>query len=212
MLDWSAATDGCQGGIGVTADDPICKKRDALQARLRTAGWCWGAPMEKSAVDNDWHRCGSYDTDNLSNAEADTQRGLSVLRESSGQSEAALALESNRWFVEKQRSKSPLLQAYENAVEPINQRIGVATVLAECGIRGPEWLQQRVAELVDQKRQPSIEEMRRRLSPSEAAYAERFEKIVVDSIVSFHLGHGSKADACREIAEMPFALNDAAFQ
>lgn len=213
ILDWSNANEGCQGGSGVTPDDPICKKRDAFQDRLRKHGWCWGAPMEKSAANNDWHRCGTYDTDNLTNVDADIQRGLAILGEGNDvQPDVTSDPQADDWYNEKQRPKSPLLQAYENAVEPIDQKIALANILAECGIRGPEWHQQMLAALNDRKLQPSIEEMRQRLLPSDLAAAKRFDQIVIDGAMKFNLGGQSKEAACRAIANMPFASNETAFQ
>lgn len=138
---WSIADEGCRGGP-VTLDDPICKKRDALEGRLRKHGWCWGAPMSKSAADNDWHRCGAYDTDNLTEADiaADVQRTSLALGEgNNAQTSADVNPHADDWYIEKHRPKSPLLQAYENAVEPIDQKIALANILTECGIRGAAW-------------------------------------------------------------------------
>ena len=209
--DWATANEGCQGGINVSADDPICKKRDALQDRLRKHGWCWGAPMDKSAADDAWHRCGTYDTDNLSNLDADIQRGLAALG-NENQRNAEPEQHADDWISEKERPKSPLLQAYENAVEPIDQKIALANVLAKCGIRGREWHRQMLTVLDDRKRQPSIDEMQQRLSPSDAAVAKRFDQIVIDGSMKFHLGDQLDTTACSSIANMPFVLNDRAFQ
>lgn len=212
MLDWSNANEGCQGGVGVMPDDPVCKERDALQNRLRNHGWCWGAPMQKSAADNDWHHCGSYDTDGMTNVDAGIQRGLAVLDQNrDGQQEIGTDPQSDAWYREKQRTKSPLLQAYENSVEPIDEKIGLANILAECGIRGPEWHRKMLAVLEARKRQPQIEEMWQRLSPSEIAAAKRFDQAVIKGVRAVHLGGQSKAAACRQIANMPFATNDSTF-
>ena len=209
IIDWFKANDGCQGGINVLPDDPICKKRDALDDRLRKHGWCWGAPLDKSAANDDWHRCGAYDSDNLTTADADVKRGMTAPSDDGRGSPDSHA---GDWYDEKQRAKSPLLQAYENAVEPIDQKIGLANVLTECGIRGTAWHQQMLATLEDRKHQPSIDEMGQRLSAIDAAAAKRFDQIVIDGQSGFMLTGQPKEAACRSIANMPFAANDATFQ
>lgn len=213
ILEWFEANDGCQGGINVSIDDPICKTRDTRQDDLRTRGWCWGAPLKKTAADSNWHHCGEYDTDNSTNLDADVQRG----RESLGSVEKVQPSgvgdpRAGDWSNEKERPKSALLQAYENAVEPIDQKIGLANVLTKCGIRGPDWHQQMIAILENRKRLPTIEEMRQRLSRRDAASAKRFDQIVIDGNVNFILGGTSEEAACRGIANAPFAANDATFQ
>lgn len=213
ILAWFKANDGCQGGINVTMDDPICKMRDAQQDRLRERGWCWGAPLEKTAADSDWHHCGDYNTDNVSNLAADIQRGRADLKGAEDVG-ANVAPDPNAgdWSREKERKKSPLLQAYENAVEPIDQKIGLAKVLQKCGIRGPGWLQQMVSNLENRKYQASISEMGLRLTSNEAAEAKRFERSVIDGTIKFNLGGSSKEEACTGIANAPFAASDATFK
>ena len=157
-------------------------------------GWCWGAPLAKSAADNDWHHCGDYDTDNL------TDDGS-----------ASIAPIDDGWIREKERAKSPLLQAYENAVEPIYQKIGLANVMLECGIRGTAWHQQTVGTLDAYTQQPQFEEMRGRLVADDANSAARFKQLVIDGTVSFHLGD-DKASDCSRISNAPFVHNEAAFR
>ena len=199
IIQWFKDNEACAGVGGVSPDDPVCKARDLNQRRLRKHGWCWGAPLDKSAVDNDWHRCGTYDTDNLSeipSAEADKQ---------------PVNPQPDDWFNEKNRQKSPLLQAYENAMEPINRKIGLANVMLKCGIRGNEWHTETVATLELYRLQPRFEEMRSRLSPLEAAAAEKFNRIVTNGTVEFYLGGTDMNDACRTISNMPFVNNESAF-
>jgi hypothetical protein len=79
VAQWQKDNDGCQGGINVLPTDPICQARDRDVERLAKHGWCWGAPLAKSAADSDWHRCGAYDSDDMSNADADVSRANAML-------------------------------------------------------------------------------------------------------------------------------------
>lgn len=58
LQDWAAANGACRGGSG---DDPktwdACARRDALDARLAAAGWCYGRPDEPG-YRRAWHPCG----------------------------------------------------------------------------------------------------------------------------------------------------------
>lgn len=69
-----------------------------------------------------------------------------------------------------------------------------------------------LAALENVKREPSVEEMRQRLSSSEAVSAKRFDQLVMDGVVKFNLGGQPKVAACRSIANTPFVSNDMAFQ
>ena len=137
---------------------------------------------------------------------------------SSGQQFAAAAAaavpnpHASDWYNEKQRPKSPMLQVYENAIEPIDLKIALANVLATCGIRGQEWHRKMLAVLDERRHQSSIEEIRQRLSPRDVASAKRFDQIVIDGETQFHLGGEPKEAACRSEAKMPFVLNDMAFK
>jgi len=190
MEEWGTQHEACVGG----QDSKPCDVRERLTAQLRKRGWCWGAPLAKSAADNDWHHCGDYDTDNL------TDDGS-----------ASIAPIDDGWIREKERAKSPLLQAYENAVEPIYQKIGLANVMLECGIRGTAWHQQTVGTLDAYTQQPQFEEMRGRLVADDANSAARFKQLVIDGTVSFHLGD-DKASDCSRISNAPFVHNEAAFR
>jgi hypothetical protein len=151
IIQWFKHNEACAGVGGVSPDDPVCKARDLTQDRLRRHGWCWGAPLAKSAADNDWHRCGAYDTDSLSETKiTDTDK-------------SSFNPKADDWVDEKDRQKSALLQSYENAMEPIDQKIGLANVMLICGIRGNEWYKDTVATLEQYRRQPRFEEMRNRL-------------------------------------------------
>lgn len=190
MEEWGTQHEACVGG----QDSKPCDVRERLTERLRKNGWCWGAPLSKSAADNDWHHCGDYDTDNLTEEDA-----------------SAITPIDDGWMREKERVKTPLLQAYENAVEPIYQKIGLSNVMLECGIRGAAWHQQTVAILNAYSQQPQFEEMRGRFTADDAASATRFRQLVIDGTVSFHLGN-DKAKACSLLANAPFVHNEAAFR
>ena len=189
MAEWMTQNDACVGG----QDSKPCDVRERLTDRLRKRGWCWGAPLSKSAVGNDWHHCGDYDTDNL------TDDGTA----SSGPIK-------NDWITERERPKSPLLQVYENAVEPLYWKMGLAKIVLECGIRGQAWHQQTVAALEAFSRQPQFEEMRVRLTVEDAGAATRFKQFVIDGAVKLFLGDG-KASSCSTIANAPFVQNEATF-
>jgi hypothetical protein len=199
IIQWFKDNEACAGVSGVSPDDPVCKARDLNQDRLRKHGWCWGAPLSKSAADNDWHRCGTYDTDDLSDAK------ITEANKSSFNPKA------DAWVDEKNRQKSPLLQAYESAMEPINQKVGLANVMLQCGIRGNEWYKDTAAALEQYRRQPRFEEMRNRLSAPEAAAAQKFDRNVRDGTVEFNLGDGDVSEACRRISNMPFVNDESVF-
>ncbi len=199
IIQWFKDNEACAGVGGISADDPACKARDLNQDRLRRHGWCWGAPLNKSAVDNDWHRCGTYDTDDL------TETKLTEANNSSFNPEA------DDWSNEKYRKKSPLLQAYENAMEPISQKIGLANVMIKCGIKGNEWYNETITSLEQYRREPRFEEMRNRLTAPEASAAQEFNRVVTNGTVEFNLGGGDVSEACRSISNMPFVNNESAF-
>ena len=219
IVEWFKSNDGCVGGEDPKVYEPICKVRDGLGDRLRKHGWCWGAPLDKSAADDDWHRCGTYDSDDESNAHADVGRGLAYLHtDDVGQSApddhpitSPGVSRAGDWYKEQHRQKSPLLQAYENAVEPIDQKTGLANVLVTCGIRGDAWHQQILSGLDQLRHSQSNEEMRQRLTPADAATAQRFDQIVIDGETHFNLGGRSKEAACRSIANMPWASGTVPF-
>jgi hypothetical protein len=199
IIQWFKNNEACAGVGGISADDPVCKARDLNQDRLRRHGWCWGAPLNKSAVDNDWHRCGTYDTDDL------TETKLTEANNSSFNPEA------DDWGNEKYRKKSPLLQAYENAMEPISQKIGLANVMLKCGIKGNEWHNETIASLEQYRREPRFEEMRNRLTAPEASAAQEFNRVVTNGTIEFNLGGGDVSKACLSISNMPFVNNESAF-
>lgn len=213
MGQWDEARDGCQGGINVRPDDPICKKRDDLQDRLRKAGWCFGAPMDKGAADADWHQCGRYDSDDMPNLGADVQRGKAALAQDGGAQTPADKQRSDKWAEEEaEKDKYPVLAAYEKSVEKTDTEIGLAKVLIECHIRGEQWYQQTMAMLESRRQQPSVREMRDRLAPSSKIIAARFEEETIEGEQKWLIGEGSKRKDCRSIAEMPFVSNGSAFQ
>lgn len=212
---WGEAHEECVGGIDEKVYEPWCKKRDALQDRLKKNGWCWGSPMEKSAAEDDWHRCGTNDTDNMSNADALIAKADIYLQQGDGGGDGSptTALDSHMsdWYNEQHRTKSALLQTYENAIEPVMQKIGLAKVLTTCGIRGKEWHHQMLATLNTRLHSSVNEEMAQRLTPADAKAAAQFEQTVIDGMIKIHLDGRSQDAACRSISNMPFAASDATF-
>ncbi len=57
LRDWAEANSACRGGSG---DDPAthdaCARRDAIDARLAAAGWCYGRP-DDPGYRRTWQRC-----------------------------------------------------------------------------------------------------------------------------------------------------------
>jgi hypothetical protein len=61
-----ALNDECRGYIKNV--DAVCAARDRADKRLAQAGWCYGRPSDRSAVDSYWHKCLETGADNMPQA------------------------------------------------------------------------------------------------------------------------------------------------
>ena len=112
---------------------------------------------------------------------------------------------------EQRRQKSPALQAYETAMEPIDYKIGLANVVLTCGIKSVAWYSGIVENLQHFRREPRFEQIRMQLSSEEIAEAQNYDQTVADAAVHLYAGANASRQSCQAIMEMPFTSGDVAF-
>ncbi len=104
----------------------------------------------------------------------------------------------------KEQPKSAALQAYEDAAEPIDQKLAVANIVAECQIQDQDWYLAATRRLEEYRAGPEIGPLFSRLTDIEKEQARRFDQSVVDEMRKFHVGGDPLDVACRKIAALPF--------
>jgi hypothetical protein len=73
---WGQQLDACEGGAGHSATQTAaCNARDAYDAELRIAGWCYGQPGD-AAYQMSWYLCRSGEGASGGNSQASQQQNL----------------------------------------------------------------------------------------------------------------------------------------
>lgn len=107
---------------------------------------------------------------------------------------------SDEWTERKYNPSSGALGAYQEAVEPIDLRIGTANALLTCNLRSIAWYRSETEVLEAARREPGIQALWARLNEQERGEAQRFDHVVVDGKVRFLLGESK--DNCESLQQL----------